>query len=81
MIAGFKNKILALAKQAVLSVEEELSGETGKNKKIAAVKFVVTHLPVPSKFRYILGIVLSVFIDSAIEIAVSYMNECKIVEE
>ena len=81
MLEMFKNKILALAKQAVLKVEEELSGKDGRDKKIAAVKYVVSHLPVPDPLRYIFGIVLSVFIDSAVEISVAYMNNREIVEE
>lgn len=80
MLANLKNKILELAKDAVLTVEETLKGEDGKNKKIAAVKYVVTHLPVPNSIKYILGFVLSVFIDSAVEIAVVFMNR-GIVEE
>ena len=72
-----KNKILELAGQAVAMAEETLAGESGKQKKIAAVKYVVTHLPVPNPIRYILGVVLSVFIDSAVEVAVAYMNSRK----
>lgn len=75
-----KNKILELAEQAVETVEQSLSGESGKAKKIAAVKYVVTHLPVPAPIRYVLGVFLSVFIDSAVEIAVAYMNRRKKVE-
>lgn len=74
MFDSLKNKILELAKSAVMQVEEELNGEEGKNKKIAAIKYVVTNLPVPSYLKFILGFVLSVFIDSAVEIAVAYMN-------
>lgn len=74
MFESLKNKILELAKNAVMQVEEELNGEDGKNKKIAAIKYVVANLPVPSYLKFILGFVLSVFIDSAVEIAVAYMN-------
>ena len=74
MFTGVKDKILALAKNAVVQVEEELKGEDGKNKKIAAIKYVVANLPVPAYLRFVLGVVLSVFIDSAVEIAVAYMN-------
>lgn len=74
MFTGLKDKILALAKNAVVQVEEELKGEDGKNKKIAAIKYVVANLPVPAYLRFVLGVVLSVFIDSAVEIAVAYMN-------
>lgn len=80
MLLNLKNKILELAKEAVTIVEETLHGEDGKQKKIAAVKYVVTHLPVPSYIRYILGFVLSVFIDSAVEVAVDYMKNREVVE-
>ncbi len=80
MLLNLKNKILELAKEAVTIVEETLRGEDGKKKKIAAVKYVVTHLPVPSYVRYILGFVLSVFIDSAVEVAVDYMKNREVVE-
>ena len=49
MLESFKNKILELAKQAVHSVENELSGETGKTKKIAAIKYVISRLPGPNR--------------------------------
>ncbi len=81
MLESFKNKILELAKQAVHSVENELSGETGKTKKIAAIKYVISRLPGPKSLKYLLGFVLSVFIDSAVEIAVFYMNNRVVVEE
>jgi len=81
MLEKFKNKILGLAKEAVFSVEKELDGESGKNKKIAAIKYVISHLPVASSLKYILGFVLSVFIDSAVEIAVAFMNKQEIIEE
>jgi len=81
MFTGLKNKILTLAKNAVVQVEEELKGEDGKNKKIAAIKYVIEHLPVPSYLRFILGVVLSVFIDSAVEIAVAFMNHRDEIQE
>ena len=81
MLEKFKNKVLGLAKEAVYSVEKELYGESGKNKKIAAIKYVISHLPVASSIKYILGFVLSVFIDSAVEIAVAFMNKQEIIEE
>lgn len=81
MLEKFKNKILELAKEAVFSVESELAGQSGKNKKIAAIKYVISNLPVPDMVKYILGFVLSVFIDSAVEIAVAFMNNQEIVEE
>lgn len=81
MLENFKRKILELAKEAVYLVEKELDGESGKNKKLAAIKYVISHLPVASSIKYILGFVLSVFIDSAVEVAVAYMNKQEIIEE
>ena len=81
MPENFKNKILKLAKTAVLKAEKELSGENGQLKKQTAVKYVITHLPVPEPVKLILGFVLSAFIDSAIEISVAYMNNKDTIEE
>lgn len=81
MFSELKDKILALAKDAVEKVEEELSGEEGKNKKVAAIKYVISNLPVPSYLKFILGVILSVFIDSAVEIAVVYMNKRDDIDE
>ena len=74
MLKKIINKLPALAKQAVQAAEENLKTESGKNKKSAAIKFVVDNLPVSKYLKGFLGIVLSVFIDSAIEIAVAFMN-------
>ena len=81
MLNSLKNRVLGLAKEAVLKVEKNFNGEDGKYKKQVAVDYVINHLPVPDSVKFILGFVLSVFIDSAIEIAVAYMNDKKIVEE
>lgn len=80
MLRIIKNKIINLAKQAVFAVEAELKGESGQNKKVAAVKYVIERLPFPGLMKQILGMLLSVFIDSAIEIAVAYMNDSEIAE-
>ena len=74
MLKEIINKIPKLAKEAVLTAEENLKTETGKTKKSAAIKFVVENLPVSKYLRSFLGTVMSVFIDSAIEIAVAFMN-------
>lgn len=81
MFMDLKNKILELVKYAVEKVENEFKGVDGKNKKIAAVKYVISNLPVPAYLKFILGTFLSVFIDSAIEIAVIYMNNRKDIQE
>ena len=81
MFEKFKNRVLVLAKDAVLKVERQLDGEDGKYKKQVAVEYVVNHLPVPEPVRILLGFILSAFIDSALEISVAYMNDEKINEE
>ena len=49
MLRIIKNKIINLAKQAVFAVEAELKGESGQNKKVAAVKYVIERLPLDRK--------------------------------
>ena len=74
MINNIIDKIPELAKQAVLTAEENLKTESGKTKKIAAIQFVVKNLPVAKYLKGFIGTILSVFIDSSIEIAVAFMN-------
>lgn len=74
MINKIIKKIPELAKQAVLTAEENLKTESGKTKKSAAIGLVIKNLPVPKYLKGFLGTLLSVFIDSAIEIAVAFMN-------
>ena len=74
MLDNLIKKIPILAKQAVLRAEENLKTENGKTKKNEAVKFVIEHLPVANCLKSVLGTLLSVVIDSAIEIAVAFMN-------
>ncbi len=75
MFELLKTKIPVLAKDAVLKVENELNGESGRNKKAAAIQLVIKNLPVPSSIKTIIGYFLSIFIDSAIEIAVAFMKQ------
>lgn len=75
MFEKLKTVIPKLAKDAVLKVEKELDGENGQVKKTAAIEFVVKNLPVQASLKNILGYFLSIFIDSAIEIAVAFMKQ------
>ena len=77
MITYIINSIPALAKQAVLYAEKNLKTESGKIKKLNAIKYVIDNLPVAKYLKGLLGTILSVFIDSAIEIAVAFMNTDK----
>lgn len=74
MLDNLIKKIPILAKQAVLRAEENLKTESGKTKKNDAVKFVIEHLPVANCLKSAIGTLLSVVIDTAIEIAVAFMN-------
>lgn len=69
-----KNKIIELAKNAVLVAESELGTGKGQEKKKFAIDYVLKNLPVPNFFKSIISILLSAFIDDAIEISVNYMK-------
>ena len=74
MLKKIINIIPKLAKEAVFKAEENLKTESGKTKKSEAIKFVIENLPVSKYLKGFLGTIMSVFIDSAIEIAVAFMN-------
>lgn len=74
MFNNFKIKIKELAKSAVNNAEEILGSNKGKQKKEMAIKFVIEKLPVPIVLKPIISIMLSSFIDEAIEFAVTYMK-------
>ena len=61
--------------------ELELSSATGKEKKEKAVEFVVSRIPVAQPFKSIIVILLSKFIDKAIEQAVTYMKTVQYEQE
>ncbi len=69
-----KNKITELAKNAVLVAEAELGSGKGQEKKKLAIDYVLKNLPISSFFKSIISILLSSFIDDAIEISVNYMK-------
>lgn len=74
MLGNLKNTIKQLAQSAVAIAEKALGSSNGKAKKQMAVEFVVSHLPVPYIFKKFAAVLLSKFIDEAIEFAVEYMN-------
>ncbi|MEI8129666.1 MAG: hypothetical protein WCG95_08650 [bacterium] len=80
MFSNLKLTITELAYAAVNMAEETLDSATGKDKKIAAIEYIVSMLPIISPFRSIIAVILSKFIDEAIEKAVSYMNSIKNLE-
>ncbi len=80
MFKNIKENIKDLAYSAVLMAEDTLSTEIGKVKKVAAIDYVVSMLPVPSVFKSIIKLLLNKFIDEAIEQAVEFMKSEKIGE-
>ena len=69
-----KTKIKELAKNAVLVAEAELGSGKGQEKKKLAIEYVVKNLPISNFLKSIISILLSSFIDDAIEISVNYMK-------
>lgn len=77
LFPNLKNKITELAYAAVNMAEETLSSSTGKEKKTAAIEYILSMLPIVSPFKGIIAVVLSKFIDEAVEKAVEYMKSMK----
>lgn len=77
MFNNLKNTITELAYAAVNMVEETLDSATGQDKKQAAIEYIVSMLPVIYPFRSIISILLSKFIDEAVEKAVAYLKSIK----
>lgn len=74
MFNNLKNTIKQLAIKAVVVAEETLGSNKGQAKKKMAIEFIVSKLPVPSPFKTLTAMLLSSFIDDAVEFAVEYMN-------
>ncbi len=81
MFKTIKETIKETAYSAVKMAELELSSATGKEKKEKAVEFVVSRIPVAQPFKSIIVILLSKFIDKAIEQAVTYMKTVQYEQE
>lgn len=77
MFKNLKNTITDLAYAAVNMAEETLDSASGQEKKIAAIEYIVSMLPVISPFRGIISVVLCKFIDEAVEKAVVYLKSIK----
>lgn len=77
MFNNLKNNIKELAYSAVLAAEETLNSASGQEKKVSAVNYVVSMLPVHFLFKKVITTFLSKFIDEAIENAVMYMKSIK----
>ena len=81
MFNAIKETIKETAYTAVRMAENELASATGKEKKEKAIEFVVSKIPVAQPFKSIIIILLSNFIDKAIEQAVTYMKNVQYEQE
>lgn len=77
MLKDLKSNITELAYAAVNVAEETLSSATGQEKKKAALDYITSMLPIASPLKCVVSILLSKFIDEAIEKAVQYMKSIK----
>ena len=74
MFSKLKETIKELAQTAVLKAEETLGSLKGQEKKAMAIKYIVNHIPVFAPLKPLISILLSTFIDNAVEFAVEYMK-------
>lgn len=74
MFKNLKITIKELAKTAVVEAEKALGSCKGKEKKKMAIEYIVKRLPLPAPLNLAISIILSSFIDDAIEFAVEYME-------
>lgn len=77
MLSNLKVTITELAYAAVNMAEETLESASGKEKKAAALEYIVSMLPIASPFKCVVSVLLSKFIDEAVEKAVQYMKSVK----
>jgi len=80
MFNNLKQTITELAYAAVNMAEETLTSSTGQEKKTAAIEYILSMLPIVSPFKGIIAVVLSKFIDEAVEKAVQYMKKVTVQE-
>jgi len=77
MFKNLRSTITELAYSAVNIAEQSLDTQTGLDKKNLAIEYVVSMLPIMQPLKSIAVVVLSKFIDEAVEHAVKYMNDMK----
>lgn len=75
MFKNIKATIKEVAITAVKKAEEALGSNKGKLKKVMAINYIVSRIPVASPFQKFVGMLLSSFIDDAVELAVQLMTE------
>ena len=74
MFKNLKEAIKKVSVQAVKLAEETLGSNKGQEKKKMAIEYIISKLPIPFPFNKFIGILLSSFIDDAVEFAVQYMK-------
>lgn len=77
MFKNLKSTITELAYSAVNVAEQSLDTVSGTDKKNLAIEYIVSMLPIIQPLKSVVVVVLSKFIDEAIEHAVKYMNDMK----
>lgn len=77
MFNNLKDTITELAYAAVNMAENTLESSSGQEKKNAAIEYIISMLPVASPFKGIITVLLSKFIDEAVEKAVLYLKSIK----
>lgn len=74
MFKNLKQTIKKISIQAVQIAEETLGSNKGKEKKQMAIEYIVSNLPIAYPFNKFIGMLLSSFIDDAVEFAVQYIK-------
>ena len=74
MYKNLKSTIKELAKSAVVVAEKTLGSNKGKEKKKMAIEYIISRIPVPTFIKPLVSMLLSSFIDDAVEFAVEYME-------
>lgn len=77
MFKNLKNTISELAYSAVNMAEQSLDTSSGQEKKAIAIEYIVSMLPLLPPLKTVIILLLSKFIDEAVEHAVKYMNDMK----
>lgn len=80
MFKNIKSNIKELAYTAVHIAEQSLDTKNGREKKEMAIEYIVSMLPVFQPLKSIIIVLLSKFIDEAVEQAVKYMKDIRNLE-
>lgn len=77
MFGKLRNAITDLAYKAVNYAENALTTSSGREKKKAAIAYIIDKLSITAPFKPLVIFLLTNFIDKSIEKAVEYMNQVK----